>query len=62
MLGLSFGICVPKSCSKENIEHLFDTIQKQVLKDKAILSIVPNTCQVKEDQNWNLNVADSAVL
>ncbi|XP_031623683.1 nose resistant to fluoxetine protein 6-like isoform X2 [Contarinia nasturtii] len=62
MLGLSFGICVPKSCSKENMEHLFATIQKKILKDKALLTIVPNTCQVNEDRNWNLNVADSAVL
>lgn len=62
MLGLNFGICVPKSCKKEKIESLFKKIQKRIFRNKAIISIVPDTCQVKEDQNWNLTVADFFVL
>lgn len=62
MLGLNFGICIPKSCTQEKVERLFKTIQKRILLNKAVVAVVPHTCQVKEDLNWNLNTGDWTVL
>lgn len=62
IIGLNFGICVPKSCTQGEIGRLFRMIQKRIIRDKAILEVVPDTCQVKEDLNWNLDVADLFAL
>lgn len=62
MLGLNFGICIPKSCKPEKIERLMKRLQKLILRNKIVLSIVPETCQVKEDMGWNLEAADYICL
>lgn len=58
MMGLNFGVCLPKSCTQEKIEGFLKMIQKRVLRNKAVLAVVPDTCQVKEDLGWNLETAD----
>lgn len=62
MLGLNFGICIPKSCTPEKVSKLFATIQRRIFKNKAVLAIVPDTCQVPEDQQWNFDIADWITL
>lgn len=61
-LGLNIGICIPKSCSPEMVTKLLTIVQKKLLRNKAILSLVPETCQVKEDLGWNLDRRDYICL
>lgn len=58
MLGLNFGICLPKSCTEERVQGVLRTLQKRILRNLAVLTIVPETCQVKEDLGWNLETID----
>lgn len=62
MIGLNFGICIPKSCTPEKMNGLLAKVQKKIFRNKAVLSLVPDTCQVKEDQQWNLRTADYVIL
>lgn len=62
MFGLNIGICIPKSCTADKVSRLLATIQKRIFKNEAVLAIVPDTCQVKEDQQWNLDTADFITL
>lgn len=62
MLGLSFGICIPKSCTPEKVTRLFKTVQKWIFLNRIDISLVPDTCQVKDDLGWNLNAGDYACM
>lgn len=62
MMGLNFGICLPKTCSQKQIERVLTKMQKIMLKNKVILSILPETCQIKDDLGWNLDAIDYICL
>lgn len=62
MIGINIGTCLPKSCDEGMIEALLNRITKRILRNKVIFSVVPNTCQVKEDLEWNLNKYDLICL
>lgn len=61
-LGLNIGICVPNTCKPERIGRFLQLIQKRVLRNKAVLALVPETCQVKADLGWNLDTGDLICL
>lgn len=62
MLGLNFGICVPNSCTPEMIKHVLQTVQSIIPKDKVIVSLVPDTCQMVKDIGWNIDAGDIICL
>lgn len=61
MLGLNFGICVPNTCSQSMMEHILKLVEG-LLKEKVILSIVPDTCQQIDDTRVHLSGGDIAVM